>query len=118
MNVTEIKKHVTHFSEQLRDLEQEAMVTVGGTITHIVAPVDEEYPLYVVILDDKVGTIHTVVPDSMMDAYPEQFKVGQTIFIEGFVNIITRQIRKEKKKDVSIFAFSMKDITLIGDTNK
>lgn len=125
MNLTDEQKqelyllqmNVTHFSEQLRtETKHEQEVVIGGRITNIVLPLDEQYPMYIVMLDDLIGTTHVYVPNTMMEAYLDHFQIGKTVFVEGFVNVMTRHIKKEKKKDVTIFAYSMKDITKVGDT--
>jgi hypothetical protein len=119
MNISDIQQHVTYFSEELRHkAKHEEEVVVGGKITSIIPPVNDEYPMYIVMADDLIGTVHIMVPDTMMDAHLDNFQIGNFIFVEGFVNIITRTDKKETKKDISIFAFSMKDITKVGDTSK
>ena len=115
MNIATIKQHVTHFSEELRHkARHEENVVIGGAIQNIVPPIDEAFPMYIVTLDDLVGISYVVVPSTMIDAYMEDFQIGNFIFIEGFVNIVTRP----NKKDISVFAYSMKDITKVGDTSK
>lgn len=117
MKIADLKSHVTYFSEELQHkAKHEEDLVVGGKITSILSPVSEEYPMYVLTLDDLVGTSHVMVPDAMYDAYLEEFKIGNTVFMEGFANVITRTVKKEIKKDVTIFAYSMKDITKVGDT--
>lgn len=118
MKIEDIQKHVTYFSEQLRfQAKHEEEIVVGGTITSIVPPIDEAYPMYILILDDLIGTTHVFAPNTLMDAYPNELKIGNVVFLEGFVNVVSRQINKEKKKDISIFAYGMKDITKVGDTD-
>ena len=117
--VTEIKQHVTHFSEQLRrEAIHEQDVVVGGKITSIIPPLDDTFPMYIVILDDLVGQLHVFIPDEMMQVYMDQFQIGNHVFVEGFVNVITRRINKELKRDISIFAYGMKEISANGDIER
>jgi DNA polymerase III alpha subunit len=117
MEISEIKKHVTHFSLELKhNAAQEEEVVVGGRVTSVIPPVNEEYPMYIVMLDDTIGVTHVFVPDSMMTEFHSHFQKDNYVFVEGFVNFITRQGKKEVMKDVSVFAFALKDITTVGDT--
>jgi|GEM_PF-3645094 len=114
--LSKFKKHVTHFSEQLKyQVVQEQEVIVGGTILNIVPPVDEEFPMYIVILDDLVGQTHVFVTEEIMNTFMDQFQIGQDVFIEGFVNIISRRIQGKEKRDVSVFAYDVKDFRKNGD---
>jgi hypothetical protein len=113
--IAEMKQHVTYFSEQLkREAVHEQDVVVGGKITSIVplTDFDERYPMYIVILDDLVGQVHVFVPDEMMQVYADEFQIGNYVFVEGFVNVITRRIHKELKRDISIFAYNLKEISI------
>jgi hypothetical protein len=118
MKATEIAKHVTHFSEQLKFASQEEEVVVGGKLTNMISPVDDHYPMYVAVLDDAIGTLHVYVSDTMISAYPEQFEVGNYIFLEGFVNIMSHRVKDKTEKEVSVFAYAMKDITILQETNQ
>ncbi len=112
MELHDIQKHITHFSEEIRlkAIHGEEVV-VGGKIESIVPPLSDEHPMYVVILDDQVGTSHVFIPSEMYDAFSSRFQVGQYVFIEGFVKVMSRSIRKETTKDVSIYGYGLKDIT-------
>lgn len=113
MNVQDIRTHVTYFSEELKlKAVQEEDVVVGGVIQTIVPPVNSEYPMYILALDDKVGISYVAVPENMMTHYGEELQAGNLVFLEGFVNVV----KHNDQKDVTIFAYSMKDITKIGDT--
>lgn len=116
MELNEIKKHVTHFSLELKQKAvQEEEVIIGGKVTNVIPPVSDEYPMYIVMLDDHIGVNHVFVPDEMMTEFFSYFQKDNYVFVEGFVNFITRQEKKETKKDVSVFAFAVKDITTVGD---
>ena len=55
MNIAEIKKHVTCFSEELPEkVKERDEVVVGGKIIGIVPPLGEAFPQYVLMLDDFV----------------------------------------------------------------
>lgn len=109
MELSEIRKHVTHYSLELKlKAVQEEEVVVGGRVTTIVPPVDDEYPMHIVMLDDLVGITHVLVPDNLMDEYKDSFSYGNYVFVEGFVNFVSHQQKKEMKKDVSVFAFGVK----------
>ncbi len=112
MELAEIQKHVTHFSEEIRtNATHGKEVIVGGKIESIIPPLSREDIMYVVMLDDQVGVSHIYVPNLLFHAFPEHFKIGNYIFVEGFVKVMSRSIKKEKKKDVCIYAYSLKDIT-------
>lgn len=118
MKIVDIQKHITHFSEQLsQGVIHEQDVSVGGKVTAIVPPFDESYPMYILFLDDKVGTTHVFVPETMIDSFPEQIQIGNYVFVEGFANVVTRKDGKKIEKEVSVFAYAMKDITKVGETN-
>lgn len=117
MNIKTLKEHVTYFSEEFQyKAKHEEDVVVGGRILDIISPVDKDYPMFICLLDDKVGTSHVFVPENMMAAHKEELQIGQDVLLEGFVSIITREVKKEILKDISIFAYGMKDITKVGDT--
>jgi hypothetical protein len=119
MNITDIRQHVTHFSEELRHkAKHEEEVVVGGEITNIIPPVSEDFPLYTVMVDDKVGTVHIMVSDTMISAYSDKFQTGSYIFLEGFANVISHIEYRQQRKDVIIFAYNVKDITIIGDSSQ
>ncbi|MNI99012.1 hypothetical protein D3C73_1579810 [compost metagenome] len=56
--------------------------------------------------------------DEIMKEHSDVLKIGNIAFFEAFVGVLTRQIKKDEKKDVSVFAFSVKDITKVGETNQ
>lgn len=113
MELTDIKQHVTHFSEQLRlETKHREEVTVGGKILSIIPPItDDLHSMYVLVLDDKVGTHSVYISETLYQAFPEQFKKDNHVFLEGFVNVVNRHIKSAHKKEVSVFAYAMKDIT-------
>lgn len=112
MKIQDISLHVTHFSEELKHKAfQEDEVTVGGKIVSIIPPVNEEFPMYALTLDDHVGLTHALVPDTMMKHYSKELVVGEFVILEGFVNFITRRNKEEIIRDATVFVYSMKDIT-------
>lgn len=116
MNITDIQKHVTYFSEQLRSAEHTEEVVIGGKINDILPPVNEEYPMYVVILDDFIGSSHVYVPDTMFQAFSDDFQVGNMVFLEGFVNVVSSYVSGKIVKETSVIAYGMKDITKEKET--
>lgn len=118
MHILDIKKHITHFSEELKyHAVHEENVTVGGKIIGYVPPVSEDHPMYIFLLDDHVGTVYVHVPEQMVLECSE-ISEGNYVFFEGFTNVISRYIEGELKKEVSVFAYNLKDISTNGDTNE
>lgn len=112
MKVENMKEYVTHFSEQLRNETQHKQeVVVGGKIISITPPVLDEYPTYLISLDDHVGTIQVYVPHNMMTSYSNDFEIGKYVFIKGFVSVISRYIGESLKRDISVIAYDVNDIT-------
>jgi hypothetical protein len=112
LNIEEIRQHVTHFSEELKfNVIQEQEIIVGGRVLSVVPPIDDKYPMYIVMLDDNVGVNHVYVLDTMFNAYKDFFVEGSYIFVEGLANVVSRSRNREIKKEVSVFAYAMKDIT-------
>jgi DNA polymerase III alpha subunit len=108
MKIADIQKHITYFSEELRQkCKHEEEVTVGGIIQSIVPPInDETDSMYIVVVDDLVGALHVMVPVTMMEHYKGKFQIGEFIVVNGFVNVVSRS----HKKDISVFAYDLKDI--------
>lgn len=113
MEISDIKPHVTHFSEQLRfEGQHEQEVVVGGKILSVVQPVTQEHhDMYAVLIDDCLGTFIAYVTETLYQTFMNQFQVGNLIFLEGYLNVITRSIRKDIKREVSVLAYGVKDIT-------
>lgn len=119
MNITQLKQHVTHFSASLRlDCSHGQEVVVGGRVTHILPPLSESYPKVMVQIEDYLGQLCIFVPEALLDSQEKAVHVGDFFIFEGYVNVIHRIIQNEPIKDITIFAFDMKDITSNGDTNK
>lgn len=112
MKLNEIRRNVTHLSEELQHRAvQEEEVVVGGLIVDVVPPINDDFPMYIFTVDDTIGTIHVHVPKIMYHAYESSLSKGKYAFFEGFVNIVTSQSRKEVKKNISIYSYALKDIS-------
>lgn len=108
LNVTELKKYVTHFSEQLKlEAKYKEDVIVGGKITSITPPMTEEYPLHSMIVDDHVGLLHIYIPPDMFTAYHDSFVQGEYVFVKGIVNVISRQVKGDIQRDYSVIAYDI-----------
>ncbi|ARC67279.1 hypothetical protein B14_200068 (plasmid) [Bacillus licheniformis] len=111
MELADIKKHTTHLSEEVRlNAAHEEHVTVGGKIINITPPFNKENSTYIVTIDDSIGTLNVLVSEAFMTEFKDLVVQGNYVFFEGFVNIVSRSIKGEVKKDVSVFAYSLKCI--------
>ncbi|MBU5262051.1 hypothetical protein [Bacillus atrophaeus] len=112
MELDEIKKHITHLSEEIRlNAVHEQHVIVGGKIVDIIPPFTKENSIYILTIDDVIGTMNVLVSDTFMTEFNDRIELDKYVFFEGFANVVSRFIKKEIKKDVSVFAYSLKDIT-------
>ncbi|MED3627955.1 hypothetical protein P4478_12920 [Bacillus subtilis] len=112
MELDEIKQYVTHLSEELRlNAAHEQHVIVGGKIVNIIPPFIKENSIFIVSIDDGIGTMNVLISDDFMSQFKEEVVLGEYVFFEGFANVVSRSIKNEVKKDVSVFAYSLKDIT-------
>lgn len=118
MKINDIKNHVTHFSLELKSKAvQEQEVIVGGKITSIVPPIDESYPFYIVMIDDVIGISYVHVPPDLMDESLDEFKIGNFVFVEGYVTLISRVDKKTQEivKDASVVVYGMKHVSKDGE---
>jgi hypothetical protein len=110
----EIQPHVTHFSEQIRlNANHLDEVTVAGKIVNIMPPVLEtqENSLmssYVFEIDDQVGSLHVYVSPLMYHHFINILHAGNVVAFEGFVNVVSREMNGELKKDYSVVAYDAK----------
>lgn len=111
--VRSVKKHTTHFSEELRlKAEHLQEVKVAGTIKQIIPPVYSEDPTnlassYVLNLDDAVGNTYVYVSPLMMNHFESLLQIGNMVLINGFANVISREIGGKYTKEVSVAAFEV-----------
>jgi hypothetical protein len=110
MKPSEIKKHVTHFSLELPQANQEEDVVVGGELKAIIPPADEQNPMFILILDDHLGPIHVFVSDRMFTAHSNHLRIGSDVFIEGYVNFVSRKHGKQPDKEVFVYGYGIKQI--------
>lgn len=117
MEITDIKKHVTHLSEEIRHITTHMEeIVVGGKVTQVTPSLSDKTPTYILVLDDIVGVVRLFVGASFMRAFSDKLQIGEYVFIEAYSNIITRNDNRGKKKDVTVYGYNMKDITEVGDT--
>lgn len=112
----QIKKHATHFSEQIRnECKHLDEVTVAGQIKTVIPPIlDDLRQLsshYVLEIDDKVGTIYVYVSPLMKNHF-EFLELGNYVALSGYVNIVLREVHNETQKDYSVVAYDAKQLDL------
>lgn len=111
MEISEIKKHVTHFSLELASKAKFAeQVVTGGRIISIIPPVDEQHRMSILLLDDQVGTSHVFVSDRLMQHHSDAIQVGKYVFFEGVVSLIYRSEGKATKTEAAVYAYGLKEI--------
>lgn len=111
MNVSELRKYVTHFSEELKfKTGHRDEVLVGGQIKNIVPPILEEFPMYLIIVDDMVGTLHIYASEKLYKAYSEHLQIGKHVFVKGFVNVVSHYKYDHLEKDYTVIAYDLANI--------
>ncbi|MCD7911031.1 hypothetical protein KC480_05765 [Bacillus velezensis] len=112
MELAEIKRQITHLSEELRlNAIHEQHVIVGGKIVDIIPPFTKENSIYILRIDDVIGTINVLVSEVFMNEFKNQITLDEVLFFEGYANVVSRVIKQKVKKDVSVFAYSLKEIS-------
>lgn len=115
MNISELRECITHFSEEIKQKSKhQDEVVVGGKITNIIPPFLDEIPMYLLQIDDYVGTLYVYLSSNLFEMYQRDLKVDHFICFKGFVNIVSQKIKDEVKKSCSIMAFDV--LTLKKET--
>lgn len=117
ITVKELKSHVTHFTEEIRQSANHMQeVKVGGEVKEIIPPLillEEENPLstfYIIKIDDLVGSMYVYVSQFVMNHYEEILKVGNTIVFDGFTKVLTRKTLNNFQREVSVVAYDVKEL--------
>jgi hypothetical protein len=109
--VKDIGSFVTHYSEEVKQRAKHLdQVRIAGRITQIRSPLMEskdDYLLscYVFEVDDDVGSLMVYVSPMMFHHYREILHKDNVIMFEGYVNVITRELKGVIQKEYSIVAY-------------
>jgi len=114
----QIQGCVTHYTEQIKltgkHLEE---VRIGGEIKSVVIPIDHENSKpnslegsYVLTIDDGIGEIFVYVSSLMFHHFSHILQEGNIVVFKGFVNVVSRTIAEQTKRDVSVVAFDAQSI--------
>lgn len=105
LDIQTLKRHVTHFSEEIRLAgETGKEVIVGGTITDIY-PIDNRF--YCIVLDDFVGTIRVLISHNLFNHNRTLIQKNHVLFVNGFINIITRKREGAVDVDYSVVGYDV-----------
>jgi DNA polymerase III alpha subunit len=111
MMIDQLKKHVTHFSEEL-SLKAKAKddVIVGGRIISV-EKISEQFfdeTYYKVTLDDYVGTTKVIISSEMYQHYFEDIAfVDTTFLIKGIVNVVSRKVATGIESQFSVVGYEI-----------
>lgn len=109
--VKDISSFITHYSEEIRQrakhLEQ---VRIAGRITKVRPPLmesNDDYFIscYVFEVDDDIGSLMVYVSPMMFNHYREILHKNNVVMFEGYVNVITRELKGVIQKEYSIVAY-------------
>ncbi len=104
--VTDIKKIVTHFSEQIKQTEHKQEVTVAGRIVSV-TEYHEDYfsedQWVAMNIDDFVGIVNLFVLKSEYDQMKNDLKIGNFVKSTGYVN----QLKTPYSIESSIYAYDI-----------
>jgi hypothetical protein len=109
--VKDIGSYVTHYSEEVKQRAKHLdQVRIAGKITQIRFPLMEskdDYLLscYVFEVDDDVGSLMVYVSPMMFNHYREILHKDNVVMFEGYVNVVTRELKGTIQRECSIVAY-------------
>ncbi|SFJ63490.1 OB-fold nucleic acid binding domain-containing protein [Paenibacillus sp. UNC496MF] len=103
--VTQLRPHVTHFSEEIKLKAQVSQeVTVAGRIDSV-SQIDDS--TIVIMLDDYIGQLRVVMSSIMYSHFKSIIDVGNFVSVVGYVNVVSHKVAGELKSEYSIIGFDM-----------